>query len=249
MNPNAILSALQQSRGQGRKLIALLVDPDKASESYLSQLIPAAISAGVDYFLVGGSLIAEGNFSQCVKALKKQHTIPVIIFPGNSMQVSGEADAILFLSLISGRNPEFLIGQQVKAAPLVKRYELESIPTGYILVDGGRMTAAQYMSNTLPVPADKPEIAATTAIAGELLGLQCIYMDAGSGAQHTVPMATIRAVRKSVQTPIIVGGGIKSADDAKYIFEAGADMIVIGTAAEKDPEFIAQFTKTLKLPV
>lgn len=226
-----------------------MVDPDKASDAYLKKQIESAAAARIDLFLVGGSLLAEGHFSECIQNLKKQSDIPVVIFPGNSMQISPDADAILFMSLISGRNPEFLIGQQVKAAPLVKRYGIESIPTGYILVDGGRMTAAQYMSNTLPVPADKPEIAATTALAGALLGLQCIYLDAGSGALQSVPTQLIKAVRNAIDLPIIVGGGIKEVDEAKHIFEAGADMIVIGTAAEKNPEFMTNFTSQLRQPV
>ncbi len=192
--------------------------------------------ARADLILVGGSLLTADGFDQCVRRVKELSDRPVVLFPGSPGQLSSHADALLFLSLISGRNPELLIGHHVTAAPTVKALGLETIPTGYMLVDGGRTTTAHYVSQTSPIPHDKPGIAAATASAGELLGLRTIYMDTGSGAPRTVDPAMVEAVRCAVDLPIIVGGGIRTAEQARALCGAGADMLVVGTAFEEDPE-------------
>jgi len=172
--------------------------------------------------------------------------IPVVIFPGNSMQIDPLADAILFMSLISGRNPELLIGNQVISAPVIRESRLEPIATGYMLIDSGAPTAAVYMSNTIPLPSDKPEIAACTALAGEMLGLKLIFMDAGSGATKPVSEQTISAVRRTIAVPLVVGGGINSPEKAISACRAGADLIVIGNAVEKDPAILPLIAGAVK---
>lgn len=193
---------------------------------------------GADLILVGGSLITNGFFDNCVRIIKKECSLPVVLFPGGIMQISDAADAILFLSLISGRNSELLIGKHVQAAPQLKKSGIEVIPTGYMLIDGGRITSVSYMSNTTPLPADKPAISATTALAGEMLGLKIIYMDAGSGAINPVPAKVISAVREQVDIPIFIGGGMKTPEDVMRACNAGADVVVVGNAFEGNPELI-----------
>jgi geranylgeranylglyceryl phosphate synthase family protein len=168
--------------------------------------------------------------------LKKHLEVPVVIFPGSPSQIDSEADGILLLSLISGRNADLLIGRHVEAAPALKRSGLEVLPTGYLLVDGGSPTTASYVSGTLPIPRNKPEIASATAMAGEMLGLRLMYLDGGSGASGVVPPDVIGAVTESVEVPIFVGGGIRSADDIDTAHDAGADVVVVGTAFEASPE-------------
>ena len=233
----AVQSNLNISFQQKRQL-AVLVDPDKSDESHIQKVIENALAAGVDYFFVGGSLMTSDDLDRCIQLLKTQTKIPVVLFPGSPLQIHSKADAILLLSLISGRNAELLIGQHVIAAPLLRKSGLEILPTGYMLVEGNKSTTASYISNTSPLPFDKPEIAATTAMAGEMLGLQYIYCDAGSGAEKTVSPAMIKAIRKAVDLPIIVGGGIKTQADAELLYEAGANVVVIGNAIEKNPDLI-----------
>jgi phosphoglycerol geranylgeranyltransferase len=223
-----------------KKLLFVLVDPDQYSKEIFAQVLGKDNSNSIDAILVGGSLITHGSISKVICKIKEQTALPVCIFPGNYMQVDDRADAILFLSLISGRNADLLIGNQVIAAPFVKKSKLEVIPTGYMLIDGGKTTTAHYMSNTAPIPARKPEIAACTALAGEMLGLACVFMDAGSGAAETVSPLMIRAVYETVQIPIIVGGGIRNAQQASDMYEAGATAIVIGNAAEENPNLIQE---------
>lgn len=235
----SILKVLRERRGLGKKAIAVLVDPDKVEDpSRLLQLINLASENCVDYFFVGGSLVTTTNLSEVVKKIKENVTIPVVLFPGNSMQVEPTADALLFLSLISGRNPELLIGQHVIAAPVIRNTKLEVIPTGYLLVNSGRITSVAYISNTTPIPDDKYSLASCTAMAGEMLGLQLIYLDAGSGAEKEISTKMIASVRKAINVPLIVGGGINTSQKALAALEAGADMIVIGNALEKDPELL-----------
>jgi phosphoglycerol geranylgeranyltransferase len=230
----------------GRKLIAVLIDPDKADETHLKKILLKADEAA-DLILVGGSLLTSGNITASLQFIKKNSTLPVFIFPGNAGQVSREADGIFLLSLISGRNPEFLIGQHVQSAYSLKKSGLEIIPTGYILIDGGKPSAVSYMSNTAPVPADKPEIAVSTAIAGELLGLQLIYLEAGSGALFPVRPEVIERVKKNVTIPVFVGGGINSLQRAEDAFKAGADAIVIGNVLEEDPAFLSGLLELKKV--
>ena len=240
----SVLSTLQQRHRDKKKSIAVLVDPDKAEDpARLQHLINLASENCVDYFFVGGSLVTSTNLSDVVRRIKENVTIPVVLFPGNAIQVEASADAILFLSLISGRNPELLIGQHVVAAPILRNTRLEVIPTGYMLINSGKMTSVAYISNTMPIPDDKYSLAASTAMAGQMLGLQTIYIDAGSGAEKEITPRMIAAVRKSITVPLIVGGGINSSRKAIDALEAGADMIVIGNALEKDPDLLTEVSE------
>lgn len=237
----SILDTLRRRHSERKKSIAVLIDPDKVSDSsQLNHLINLASENCVDFFFVGGSLITTTNLSEVVKQIKENVTIPVVLFPGNSMQIEPTADALLFLSLISGRNPELLIGQHVIAAPVIHNTNLEVIPTGYMLINSGRITSAAYISNTTPIPDDKYSLAACTAMAGEMLGLRAIYLDAGSGAESAISPKMISGVRKAIKTPLIVGGGINTTRKAIDALEAGADMIVIGNALEKNPDLLTE---------
>ena len=232
-----------------QQMFAVLIDPDKYDENSLLDLSEVAGKGGVNFFLVGGSLMTSDRLDQTIQILKSTSNIPIIIFPGSNLQVNSKADALLFLSLISGRNPEFLIGQHVVAAPYVKKSGLETIPTGYMLIEGERQTTANYMSNTFPIPRNKAEIAVCTAMAGEMLGLKVIYMDGGSGALGTIPGEMIKKVKSNISIPLIVGGGITTAKQAHYIWESGADLIVVGNAIEGNLELIGQISSALKTAV
>ncbi|HEY5826136.1 MAG TPA: geranylgeranylglyceryl/heptaprenylglyceryl phosphate synthase [Cyclobacteriaceae bacterium] len=234
-----ILDILKLRYKQGKKSIAVLVDPDKAEDSArLQQLINLASENCIDFFFVGGSLVTTTNLSNVINQIKENVNIPVILFPGSSLQIDPGADGILFLSLISGRNPDLLIGQHVIAAPILKNNNMEVMPTGYILINSGKTTSVAYISNTTPIPDDKYSLAACTAMAGEMLGLQMIYIDAGSGAEKEISAKMISSVRKAIGVPLIVGGGINTVQKALTALEAGADMIVIGNALEKDPDLL-----------
>lgn len=234
-----VLQFLDRSKAEGRKLLAVLIDPDRAGdERHLERTVQNACMAKADLLFVGGSLMATNGFDACVRLVKELSDRPVVLFPGSPAQLSGHADAVLFLSLISGRNPELLIGHHVTAAPRVRALGIEAIPTGYMLVDGGRMTTAHYVSQTSPIPHDKPGIAGATALAGSLLGLRTMYMDTGSGAKRTVSEAMVSVVRSCVDAPIIVGGGIRDGATARALCSAGADVVVVGTAVEEDPEAV-----------
>ena len=230
----------KQQKNTGRKHLAVLLDPDNLTEASCLNLIDISADHPVDFFFVGGSLITTDNQADIIRLLKRNTTTPVILFPSNSQHIDHQADGILFLSLISGRNPEFLIGQHIISAPTLKASRLQVYPTGYILVDSGRQTTASYMSGTTPIPYDKPAIAACTAMAGELLGLRYIYLDGGSGALKPVAPEMVSAVCEAVDIPVIVGGGINTAEKAKAALEAGADVIVIGNYIEKNPGFLAE---------
>src|SRR5690606_11344370 len=199
------------------------------------------IVSKVDFVIVGGSLVSGKNVSRCVSFIKeKAPLVPVVLFPGSAIQVVENADGILFLSLISGRNPEFLIGQQVVAAPYLAQSSLEILPTGYMLVDSGALTSVNYMSQTVPLPNDKPGLAIATALAGTMLGLRHLFLDVGSGAKATVSKELITAVKSHTQCPLIVGGGIDTAEKAKIAWEAGADVVVLGNGAEKKPNLLVE---------
>lgn len=233
-----VLPLLQKRKAEGRKLFAVLVDPDKVSLAQAATLRQACLHHGVDVILVGGSLITGDYLHEVVTVMKEQDQIPVVLFPGSNHHIAHEADAILLLSLISGRNADMLIGQHVVAAPLLKKSPLEILPTGYILVDSGVQTTVSYISNTTPIPYDKADIAACTAMAGEMLGLQLIYMDAGSGAAKPISPRMIGAVRRSVDIPLIVGGGIRTPEQLGDALAAGADMVVVGNVIETQPELL-----------
>lgn len=232
--PKKILQTLIQRKQQGIKSFALLIDPDKFDKNIGQTFLQMPAFTQVDFIFVGGSLITGDNFSTTVQWLQKNTDKPIIIFPGSNMHIDMAADAILFLSLISGRNPDFLIGQQIVAAPILKQSNLEILPTGYMLVESGRQTTVSYISNTTPIPHDKPEVAACTAMAGEMLGLQLIYADAGSGAEKPISPKMISMIRKAVDAPVIIGGGINTPAKAQQALKAGADVIVVGNAIEKD---------------
>lgn len=221
---------------KGKKQLAVLIDPDKTDIPKLKSFIKnTCIHA--HFYLVGGSLLMKNNIDEVILEIKKHTKKKVFLFPGNSMQISKKADGILLLSLLSGRNPDFLIGQHVHAAPLLKNAKIQIIPTAYLLIDGGKPTTVSYISNTQPLPSDKPELAACTALAAEQLGMQCIYLEAGSGAQNPVSAEMIKTVRKWVHVPLIVGGGIRSMKEAEVAYKAGADVVVVGTALEINLDF------------
>jgi len=239
-----ILEALTARSRQRKKSIAVLIDPDKITDAdQLEPLLRLANENCVDYFFVGGSLVTTTNLSDVVKTIKDNISIPVILFPGSALQIDPSADAILFLSLISGRNPDLLIGQHVVAAPILKSNNLEILPTGYILINSGKTTSVAYISNTTPIPEDKYSLAACTAMAGEMLGLKLIYLDAGSGAEREVNKKMISTVRKAVNVPLVVGGGINTPQKALSALEAGADLIVVGNALEKSPELLTEIAE------
>ncbi|OYU65553.1 MAG: geranylgeranylglyceryl/heptaprenylglyceryl phosphate synthase [Cytophagaceae bacterium BCCC1] len=233
-----ILNSMYENCRNGKKSFAVLLDPDKLNLDILQEKIEAINSATVDYIFVGGTIIGTDFMDTLLLQLQEKTFVPKIIFPGNGLHINNKADGILYLSLISGRNPEFLIGQHVVSAPILKRSKLEILSTGYILVDGGKPTTASYISNTAPLPNDKPEIAVATAVAGEMLGLKLIYLDSGSGAQIPVSESIIQAVKKHTDTPLIVGGGINSLQKASKALAAGADIIVVGNAIEENPNFL-----------
>ncbi|HOJ03577.1 MAG TPA: geranylgeranylglyceryl/heptaprenylglyceryl phosphate synthase [Bacteroidota bacterium] len=234
MRPSPVYDGLREAREQGRALLFVLVDPDKAEPTELPGFAADAEQAGVDGFLVGGSLALLPTFEQCIRHLKLGTSKPVIIFPGGIHQISGEADAILFLSIISGRNPEQLIGQHVIAAPLVRELGLEAISTGYLIVSSDTVTSTEYMSYSKPVPREKPEIAAAHALAADLLGMKLVYLEAGSGASQSVPAMMIRMVSALVDVPVIVGGGIRTPEAAAEKVAAGASIVIVGNHFEHE---------------
>jgi phosphoglycerol geranylgeranyltransferase len=225
----------------GKKL-AVLVDPDKPTDDEIVHLARQAALAKVDFFFVGGSLLTNNNLDSCIKLLKANADIPIVLFPGNTYQLSNKADGFLFLSLISGRNAEMLIGRHVIAAPFLKLTGLEVVSTGYMLIESGRPTTVSYMSNSIPIPSDKNDIAICTALAGEMLGMKLIFMDAGSGAVNHVPIEMIKAVSGTISVPLIIGGGIRSAETAAAIAKAGADVVVVGNVLENNPELLGEIS-------
>ena len=239
-----IYDSICDRKNAGKKMLSVLIDPDKVDEPGCRNISMKAAESGVDYFLIGGSLLTGNGFESCIHILKSTN-IPVIIFPGSTMQVNDNADALLFLSLISGRNPEMLIGRHVLVAPLLKNSSLEIIPTGYILIDSGSPTSVSYMSGTVPIPHDKNDIASCTAMAGEMLGLKLIYLDAGSGARFGISPEMVSSVKKNIAAPLITGGGIRTPEKAYELCAAGSDMIVIGNVLERDTSLIAEFASAV----
>jgi phosphoglycerol geranylgeranyltransferase len=245
-----IFHSLAERKKQHKKSFAVLIDPDKVNDNNLVPLIELAVEAKVDYLLVGGSLVISNYLDECVQLIKRNCDIPVILFPGSPNQVSKYADALLYLSLISGRNADLLIGQHVISAPVVKQSGLEILSTGYMVIDGGAPTTVSYISNATPLPADKNEIAMCTAMAGEMLGMKLIYMDAGSGAKRAISEDMIRKVSHVIEAPLIIGGGITEPEKAYRNCKAGADVIVVGNAIEKDPNLIKEMAAAIhSIPV
>ena len=228
------------------KQFAILFDPEHCEENMLNKMISLANEAAVDFVFVGGSLLVKDKLDACIHLIKKETSLPVVLFPGSEMQVNKRADAILLLSLISGRNPEMLIGKHVVAAPYIRASGLEVLPTGYMLIESGNSTSVLYMSNTRPIPREKNDIAVCTAMAGEMLGLKLIYLDAGSGAAYPVPAGMISKVKENIRIPLIVGGGITSPEIAIENCRAGADMIVVGNGIEKDAGLITEIAAAVK---
>lgn len=210
----------------------VLIDPDKIDNDKFPEFLSFCTDAGVDAFLVGGSLLVAGDLERTIRLIKKQTDIPVIIFPGAVEQVTAEADALLYISLVSGRNPEHLFGKHVLAAPLIKRTGLEPLSTGYMIVESGRRTTAEYMSGSNPIPRHKPEIAAATALAAEYMGMKFVYLEGGSGADNSVPDEMVKLVAHTCSIPVIVGGGIRSTGDIRNKIKSGAKIIVTGNYLE-----------------
>jgi putative glycerol-1-phosphate prenyltransferase len=238
----SVLSQLVAYRQQGRKGFAVLVDPDKVSTQDCRTIAEKCNAAGVDLIFFGGSLMVSNHVDECILALKEVTQIPIVLFPGSPHQLSAHADALLYLSLVSGRNPEMLIGAHVTSAPMVKASGLEVMSTGYMVVDGGAPTTVSYISGSAPLPANKNDIAVCTAMAAELQGKHLLYMDAGSGAQNPISESMIKAVVKNTKLPLVVGGGIVEPEQAYLRAKAGADIIVVGNAIEKDISLISEMS-------
>jgi putative glycerol-1-phosphate prenyltransferase len=231
------LEYIQKASEQGKKLLAILLDPDKTSVEDLPEIAQKIATLKAHFIFVGGSFVENGLTSSFVKTLKENTSIPVLLFPGDYSQVTDKADGLLFLSLLSGRNPEYLIEQQIKSVPYLKNSTLEIIPTGYILIDGGTQSSVLKISNTSPIPQENIELAVATAVAGMYKGKQLIYLEAGSGAKNPVNSTMIANVKENISTPLIVGGGIKTKEQLNNAYKNGADMVVIGTAFEQNLEF------------
>ena len=228
----------------GKKLV-LLIDPDKLKLPAIITTVHAANETGISMIFVGGSLMGE-SIDDTIESIKKHTHLPVILFPGSLLQLSSKADALLLLSLASGRNPDYLIGNHVQAAPFIKRSGIEVIPTGYILVDGGTVTSVEYVSNTRPIPATKPDLVVATSLAAEMLGNKLIYLEAGSGAKNPVPPKIIREVKQNISIPLIVGGGLNTPEKLQEAFDAGADIAVVGNAVEKNIDILHRLTSFIK---
>lgn len=232
------LLGVRQSKGAG---FIVLIDPDKLRPDQTERFVQRCVESGVDAFFIGGSLIHSGEVNACVDRVKAASSLPVIGFPGALNQIAPSLDAVLFLSVISSRNPEYLFGQHVSAAPLIKRLGIEPISTGYMLVESGHCTTAQYMTHSLPLPRNKPEVAAATALAAEMMGMQLVFTDGGSGADDPVPADLIAAISTECAIPLVVGGGLRTTDDVSRCVRSGASFVVVGNAIEDrpDPAYIA----------
>jgi putative glycerol-1-phosphate prenyltransferase len=241
----SIYHQLTDHKRTGKKAFAVLIDPDKVNAEQTAEICGLANESMVDYLFVGGSLVVTNHLDEVVQNIKKETDIPVILFPGSPNQITPYADALLYLSLISGRNPELLIGQHVISAPMVKQSGLEIMSTGYMVIDGGAPTTVSYISNAAPIPHDKKEIAVCTAMAGEMLGMKLIYMDAGSGARRPISEGMISSVASHISIPLIVGGGIKDPEKAYLNCRAGADVIVVGNAIEKEPSLLKEICSAI----
>lgn len=232
-----IYNTILQAKVDGRKLLAILLDPDKLKVDSIKGLVSKISNSPATHIFVGGSIVENHQTEQIVSEVKKYTTLPILLFPGNTNQITNTADGLLFLSLISGRNPEFLIEQHIKAVPLLQKTDLEIISTGYILINGGVETAVQKVSKTTPIEQGNTQLTINTALAGQYLGKQLIYLEAGSGATEPVEIETIHSVANAIDIPLIVGGGIRSNSQIKKAYQAGADLVVIGTAFEENNMF------------
>ncbi|MCF1191128.1 geranylgeranylglyceryl/heptaprenylglyceryl phosphate synthase [Mangrovimonas sp. AS39] len=243
----SVYSHIKQSIDKGEKLLAVLMDPDKVKLETVPGFLKKVNASIIQYVFVGGSTVEADQTEKLVVVIKKHTNLPIVIFPGDVNQITSEADALLFLSLISGRNPDYLIEKHVQAIPVLKETQLEVIPTGYILIENGKETAVERVTGTKPISKTEVELIANTAKAGELMGKQLIYLEAGSGAQQPVANDVIEAVRMELKIPLIVGGGIRNMQQMELAYGAGADMIVIGTAFEEDESFFEELKLEPKL--
>ena len=232
-----IYSDILKSKRSNKKLLAILLDPDKINLNKVETLIEKINQSPATHIFVGGSTVENNILDELITTIKQNCQLPVVLFPGNSSQFSDKADAILFLSLISGRNPDYLIEQQVQAAPVLKKTQLEIISTGYVLIESGAETAVERVSQTKPLDRNNPELVLATAQAGEMLGKKLIYLEAGSGAKQAVPLEMVQLVSQNIDIPLIVGGGIVDLHGIQKVYDAGADLVVIGTAFENDLNF------------
>ncbi|HEX2934061.1 MAG TPA: geranylgeranylglyceryl/heptaprenylglyceryl phosphate synthase [Bacteroidales bacterium] len=228
---------IAQNKADHKKMLGVLIDPDKYTNEMLNTVMDYAQQTSVSFFLIGGSLVSK-NVNDTIHYIKEKSGLPVFLFPGNLLQLCDQADGILLLSLISGRNPEYLIGNHIHAAPFLGKSGMEIISTGYMLIDTGKRTSVEYISNTFPIPNNKPDIAVATAMAGEMLGMKLIYLEGGSGAQEPVNAKIISEVKNNISIPLIVGGGIQTASQASEIINAGADCIIVGNAIESNPKLL-----------
>ncbi|HBH47045.1 MAG TPA: geranylgeranylglyceryl/heptaprenylglyceryl phosphate synthase [Bacteroidales bacterium] len=228
----------------GKKLV-LLIDPDKLNLSAIIATIHAANETGISMIFIGGSLMGT-SIDSTIETIKKHTHLPILLFPGSLLQLSNKADALLLLSLVSGRNPDYLIGNHVQAAPFIKQSGIEVIPTGYVLIDGGTVSSVEYVSNTRPIPANKPDLVVATSLAAEMLGNKVIYLEAGSGAINPVSEKIISEVKKNISVPLIVGGGLDTTQKLKTAFDAGADTAVVGNAVEKNIDILHILSKILR---
>ncbi len=225
---------------RNNKEFAVLIDPGKTDLDKLRRTILNAHNAKADYIFIGGSIHTNDKLDETISFIRDLTNTPVVLFPGSALQISKQADAMLFMSLISGRNPELLIGHQVLSAPLIKEKGLKTISTGYMLIENGHTSSVGYMSNTMPIPREKNAIAVATAMAGEMLGLSCIFMDAGSGASQPIKPEMIRAVHQNTSIPLIIGGGINTPEQLRQAYENGANIVVIGNALETNPDLVGE---------
>ena len=232
-----IYNDILQSKVKNEKLLAILLDPDKIDLNSAEVLIQKINQSPATHIFIGGSLVENNILDELILKIKQKCALPIVLFPGNPSQISNRADAILFLSLISGRNPDFLIEHQVKAAPILKQTQLEIISTGYILIESGSETAVERVSKTTPLDRNNLELALATAQAGEMLGNKLIYLEAGSGAKQAVPLEMIRKISQNIEIPLLVGGGIIDLQGIQKAYDSGADLVVIGTAFENDVDF------------
>jgi len=239
---NYLITSLTKKKSIGIKSLAILIDPDHLKVKNLEKILLEAQKCQVDYFFVGGSLILQDRLEESIKLIRELTKTPIILFPGSGFQISQQADALLFLSLVSGRNADFLIGKQVEIAPKLYHTKLEIIPTAYLLIDGKQSNTAAYISQTQPIPRDKPEIAVATVLAAQFLGMKLVYLDAGSGALALVSEEMISKVSNVIDVPLIVGGGIKDGLSATKVLNSGADLIVVGNAIEENPKLIQEMS-------
>lgn len=235
-----IYNHILQAKNDGNKLLAVLIDPDKFQLKNALQFIDKVNNSVITHVFIGGSEVGQNVTQALVEVIKMLTDLPIVLFPGDVTQISKDADAILFLSLLSGRNPDYLIDKQVQAVPLLEKTQLEVISTGYILIESGKTTAVQRVTNTLPLNRTDLDAITNTAKAGELLGKKLIYLEAGSGATYEVPVEVIASVKNKIDIPLIVGGGIRTKTQIENAFIAGADLVVIGTAFEEDQQFFEQ---------